>query len=107
MQATSRVGFPINYRSLALRYFKVALDPALGRVRQYEHLATWLPLANVAENQWPLSGIILHEGCRPGADMVFVKKSLSRPADTGQCSIAPLTHHALTTRYPEFESHFL
>ena len=30
-----------------------------GRVRQYEHLATLLPLANVAEDQGPLSGIML------------------------------------------------
>jgi len=38
-----------------------------GRVRQYEHLATLLPLANVAENQGPFSGIMLYSCNRPEA----------------------------------------
>lgn len=41
---------------------------APGRVRQYEHPATLLPLANVAENQGPISGIMLYSCNRPEAD---------------------------------------
>ena len=40
---------------------------ARGRVRQYEHLATLLPLANAVENQGPISGIMLYSCNRPEA----------------------------------------
>ena len=40
----------------------------VGRVRQYEHLATLLPLANAVENQGPISGIMLYSCNRPGAE---------------------------------------